>query len=188
MEEPTRITEIRQYVNTALNSDGCLESIQYLLEQYDHLKDQISSLESLLYHVRKLANETECTEAAFYAKVRNVIRAIDKYDNQKTISNLPELTEQFWRDQLDKYSIATYMKDSLVAYLLYGRPTGGFLRFVLENNLMEAFIRADNWNFNHMGDWSSILYNVVPGEAFGSPEQVENWIKQGGFRGKRGVK
>jgi hypothetical protein len=78
------------------------------------------------------------------------------------------------------------MRDGAAEYLLRGRPTGDFLRAVFENNLMEAFIRADGANQMAMMAWAMFLHNVMPVtpvRSFGSKKDYENWIKIGGLHG-----
>jgi len=74
--------------------------------------------------------------------------------------------------------IPEYMRDGVVDYLDYGLEPGGFLRAVLENDLVGAFGKADRTNTEAMGDWATFLYNDMPHEAWGSPEKVEAWIEK----------
>jgi hypothetical protein len=62
----------------------------------------------------------------------------------------------------------------LVRYFLDGIPPGHFLRAVLENNLQDAVLRADEPACLH----SLILWllNVVPAPSWGDPRAVEQWI------------
>jgi hypothetical protein len=55
--------------------------------------------------------------------------------------------------------------------------TGGFLRAVLENDLKEAFIRADLHSRAALFDIVSYLYNYAPMTCWGSEDQVANWLK-----------
>jgi hypothetical protein len=67
-----------------------------------------------------------------------------------------------------KYQIDEYIKDRM--------PPGGFLNAVLSNNLMEAFVRADDNNAFHMKAILTYLYNDCPSACWGSPEKVEEWL------------
>ena len=67
-----------------------------------------------------------------------------------------------------KYQIDEYVKDKI--------PPGGFLNAVLSNNLMEAFVRADENNAFHMKDIMMYLYNNVPFTCWGSPESITEWL------------
>ena len=73
-------------------------------------------------------------------------------------SNIPEIT-----------------RESLDAWAESARPTGGFLRAVLENNLREAFARADYDNTLAMPAIMSYVYNELPGLCWGSPGRVAEW-------------
>ena len=66
--------------------------------------------------------------------------------------------------------------DSLKRYADMGIPTGGFLRAVLENNLMEAFGRADRQNSEDMAEIVGYVYNEMPIGCHGSPEKVRAWL------------
>ena len=50
--------------------------------------------------------------------------------------------------------------------------TGGFLRSVLENNLMEAMGRADETSRAWLFEICSYVYNELPSPCHGSPEAV----------------
>lgn len=74
-----------------------------------------------------------------------------------------------------RYDIPEITRESIDAWVASARPTGGFVRAVLENNLREAFARADFDNSAAMHDIVSYLYNEVPGNCWGSPERVAEW-------------
>ena len=67
---------------------------------------------------------------------------------------------------------------SFQLYVLKGVPLGGFLQAVLENNLMEAFKRADVENRERMYDIVSYVYNKMPSDCWGSPKKVAAWLTQ----------
>lgn len=67
--------------------------------------------------------------------------------------------------------------NGFIAYVEHGVPPGGFLLAVLENNLKEAFIRADEENRIDMFEIVRYLYNEVPHAAQGSPEKVRLWLE-----------
>ena len=69
-------------------------------------------------------------------------------------------------------------KDGLLRYAKEGIPTGGFLRAVLENDLMEAFARADRQNTDDMEEIVSFVYNDLPSACHGSPEIVKKWLER----------
>jgi len=50
---------------------------------------------------------------------------------------------------------------------------------VLENDLMEACVRADCINIHRLHDFCLFLYNYAPMDCYGSPERVRKWLKKG---------
>jgi hypothetical protein len=52
---------------------------------------------------------------------------------------------------------------------------GDFLRAVLENNLTEAFGRADDGNARTLHAIVAYVYNELPSPSHGSPEKVKAW-------------
>ena len=51
-----------------------------------------------------------------------------------------------------------------------------FLRAVLENNLRDAFGRADITNREAMFDIVNYIYNELPSACWGSPAKVQKWL------------
>lgn len=78
----------------------------------------------------------------------------------------------------ERVGVPDHLIDGLVAYVAERRPTGDFLRAVLENDLMEAFGRADVDSALGMRHIATFLYNYVPKKCYGSPERVVAWLKQ----------
>lgn len=85
---------------------------------------------------------------------------------------------------LDKNKCPTEIVQSLTRYVIDGIPTGGFLSAVLENDLKEAFGRADDSNQLCLGHIVAYCYNEIPGDCWGSPERVNNWLKVHAIRRK----
>lgn len=79
--------------------------------------------------------------------------------------------------RIDYSLIPESTMESLLAYKETGRPTGDFVRAVLENNLKEAFARADDNNIRAMFHTVSWLYNEMPSGAWGNEQRVRNWLK-----------
>ncbi len=75
-----------------------------------------------------------------------------------------------------KHLIPDYMWDGVVNYLTHGIEPGSFLRAVFENNLMEAFGRANSTNRANMFEWTQFIYNYVPRDCHGSEEIVVAWL------------
>lgn len=73
--------------------------------------------------------------------------------------------------------------ESLRAYMWTGRPTGGFLRAVLENDLKQTVMRADHENIHAIPAIVAIMYNELPAQAQGNAERVDMWIQRGGVNG-----
>ena len=70
------------------------------------------------------------------------------------------------------------IKEAMDRYAETGCPTGDFLRAVLENDLMEAFGRADEDNTRDMREIVAYVYNELPGNCHGSHEIVDAWIER----------
>lgn len=75
------------------------------------------------------------------------------------------------------------VRASLDRYSAEGVPTGGFLRAVLENNLKEAFARADSINIRAMAEIVAHVYNNLPSASWGTAEKVDAWIAHHGLTG-----
>jgi len=72
-------------------------------------------------------------------------------------------------------------KDTIDNYVKQMWRPGGFVQAVLENNLCQAFGRADAENRKCMEDIVRYVYQNVPNAAWGSPEIVESWLA---YKGK----
>ena len=79
-------------------------------------------------------------------------------------------------DPSDPFSCPPNARESLLRYWHERIPTGGFLLAVLENNLREAFSRADDVNVRHLGGIVRWCYWELPSPAWGSPERVRAWL------------
>jgi hypothetical protein len=69
--------------------------------------------------------------------------------------------------------------EAIERYVNFHEPMGHFLTAVVENNLSEAFCRADSRNTAHMKEWIELLYNYAPRSCWGSKEKVAEWLKGG---------
>ena len=67
-------------------------------------------------------------------------------------------------------------KDALDRYVQDHIPTGGFLRAVLANDLMQALGRADCENRRDIYEICSYIYNEIPSSCHGSYEKVDAWL------------
>lgn len=78
-----------------------------------------------------------------------------------------------------------HMRGGVERYIERGLPhMGSFLRAVMENNLTEAFGRADDANTAAMKNWAIFVYSYAPAGCHGSPERVKDWIERGGLVGR----
>lgn len=80
------------------------------------------------------------------------------------------------RAKLAEHDVPESLHEGLVEYFAARRPVGGFLRAVLENNLVQACARADPYNRPHVADLMFFLVNHVPGPSWGSHAAVEAWL------------
>ena len=71
--------------------------------------------------------------------------------------------------QHTQYQIDEYVKNYI--------PPGDFVRAVLSNDLMEAFMRADDVNMHCMKDIMKYVYNDIPNTCHGSPGIVNLWLE-----------
>lgn len=68
-------------------------------------------------------------------------------------------------------------------HVLDGCPTGDLLRYVFENNLLEAACRMDEVSHQRIGDLMRFMHNYAPETCWGSAERVQRWRDAGGIRG-----
>ena len=68
--------------------------------------------------------------------------------------------------------------DGIKRYVEDRIPPGGFLTAILENKLMESFLRADKENKEVLFEIVSYCYNKLPICCWGSPEKVEKWLNR----------
>ena len=92
-----------------------------------------------------------------------------------------EATRHEWAELLDL--IPQHMVDGMVRYLVKGVPPGSFLRALLSNDFMGAMSRADDINQQALPRYARFLMNGAPIGAFGSEENVSDWISSGGLAG-----
>ena len=86
-------------------------------------------------------------------------------------------------NKIDYSRLPDYMREGMRLYIEHGVPVGHFLTAVLENNLMEAYGRADDTNAAAMHEYAAFLYNEAPRASHGSREAVSKWMNQGGLLG-----
>jgi len=64
--------------------------------------------------------------------------------------------------------------EALVNYGYYGRPLGGFLTAVVENDL-SAVVKADPRSLSALPDLVRFVYCNLPSKCWGSPAKVKKW-------------
>jgi len=84
---------------------------------------------------------------------------------------------------LQELKVPEHIISGLVNYVIHGKPTGGFLRAVLTNDLRGAFQRADDINLQAMPEIVGAIYWETPNGCNGSPEKVDAWMAKGGLMG-----
>lgn len=94
------------------------------------------------------------------------------------------MTEQDFKDLTEEHErlcpelpVRQDVIESLERYVQHGIEPGQFLLAVLENNLMEAFGRADSYNRASLFFILRYIYNELPGNCHGSPERVREFLK-----------
>ncbi|MCH8135375.1 MAG: hypothetical protein IIB77_05280 [Proteobacteria bacterium] len=68
----------------------------------------------------------------------------------------------------------------LLNYLELRYPVGGFLKAILENDLLTAVCKADPTSFSILKEITRLVNNFFPHEAHGSKAKVDTWLKGGG--------
>ena len=77
--------------------------------------------------------------------------------------------------------VIQHMRSGARLYIEEGIPPGSFLTAMLENNLSEAAMRADETNAKRLPDFADWMMWDIPSRAWGSKQEVEDWIAQGGI-------
>lgn len=85
--------------------------------------------------------------------------------------------------EINYSTLPDHMQEGVRQYIEKGRPIGDFLTAVFENDLVEAFGRADGINAAAMREWAKFLYNQAPAPCWGSKEKVAAWLQEGGTLG-----
>lgn len=88
-----------------------------------------------------------------------------------------ELKQLIAAKNVDYSLLPGHLQDGMRRYVEHGVPPGGFLTAVLENDLMEAFKRADSSSQRGMLNIILFMYNEMPMGIYGSPELVKAWVE-----------
>lgn len=78
-----------------------------------------------------------------------------------------------------EHLVPQHLREGLREYITQGRPTGAFLRSVLENDLVGATTRADPVSALHLANVIQFLLAVAPSPCWGSRAKVDAWIAEG---------
>ena len=82
-----------------------------------------------------------------------------------------------WIQRAIDYGVPAHTAPGIICYWLEHRPTGGFLRAVLENDLLKAFRKADEDNLRHLKAIVRFVHFNLPVNCWGSPKKVKQWLK-----------
>ena len=72
--------------------------------------------------------------------------------------------------------IPRHMVKAVLAYFNHKCPPGGFLRAVLENDLMQATRKADDENLECLHVYPAFFHNKAPDRSYGSKKLVQAWL------------
>jgi hypothetical protein len=80
------------------------------------------------------------------------------------------------RQRLKNSDVPRSLHDGLVEYFAARRPTGSFLHAILENDLVQASLRADPVNRFEIATIALFLHHNFPSEPWGSRQRVVDWL------------
>lgn len=80
-------------------------------------------------------------------------------------------------EQVNYDGLPSHMRKGARQWVEEGIMTGEFLTSVMENNLVGAYIRADDDNSAAMVDWADWLYNEAPNGCWGNKPTIREWRK-----------
>ncbi len=85
-----------------------------------------------------------------------------------------EVVKRIWRG-MAHYYLPEYMAGGVERYVIHGVMPGDFLTALFQNDLKEAFNRADEDNTRAMRNWVMFMINYMPSESQGSVKKVAEW-------------
>jgi len=91
--------------------------------------------------------------------------------------------ETFFKERCEYYNLPNHMHGAIVRYIMDGIPPGHFLTAVIDNDLREAFSRADDKNKPMIEAFLQYFYMEAPAQCHGSERDMERWIERGGLNG-----
>jgi len=87
------------------------------------------------------------------------------------------MTENFYDIKINgiPYYIPERMGGGITRYILNRIEPGDFLCAIIENDLREAFGRADDENLRNIAAYVSYFYNEAPAACWGSRNAIKYW-------------
>ena len=87
------------------------------------------------------------------------------------------------KDKEEYKKIRGSVMASLERYYFGGMSPGGYVRGVLENDLLKALSHSSPEHGEEAFTIAKFAYNVLPARAWGSKENVDAWINEEGLGG-----
>ena len=81
-------------------------------------------------------------------------------------------------DKIDWTLLPEHLREGVAAYILYGRPTGGFLAAVIRGDRADATARADPTNARRLDDIFLFFEEQAPPDCHGSPANMTAWMRR----------
>lgn len=69
-----------------------------------------------------------------------------------------------------------HLRECLLRYVCQGIEPGGWLMYVLANDLRNAILYADEYNAGNVGHLVRWLHSYAPARCWGSPSAVAHWL------------
>jgi len=80
-------------------------------------------------------------------------------------------------DNMEMYLIPEYMRPGLLRWIEDGIKPGEFLTAIIENDLYQAFNKADDNNIFRIQSYLKFFYNCAPRSCWGSIDRAIEWQK-----------
>lgn len=80
--------------------------------------------------------------------------------------------------QFQEFYIPDRMMPGIKRYVDQGIKPGDFLTSVIQNNLSQAVVYADDENLRNLPAYVAFFYNETPAVCWGSREKMNEWMKQ----------
>ena len=76
-----------------------------------------------------------------------------------------------------------HLVETLIAYVVHGRPTGDFCEAMIANDLRDCVMRADHINAQNLTRNAGAFFWNAPLACFGSRDKYSEWVSKGGLLG-----